>query len=64
MELSLAERRRNVRGAFVARGDLDGARIVVIDDVMTTGSTLDEIAAALKRAGAAQVTNLVVARTP
>ncbi len=63
MELSLAERRRNVRGAFVARGDLAG-RIVVIDDVMTTGSTLDEIAAALKRAGAAQVANLVVARTP
>jgi ComF family protein len=64
MDLSLAERRRNVRGAFVARGDLAALNIVVVDDVMTTGATLDEIAAALKRAGAASVTNLVVARTP
>ncbi len=64
MALEMAERRRNVRGAFVARGNLDGARIVVIDDVMTTGATLDEVADALKRAGALQVTNLVVARTP
>ncbi len=64
MDLALAERRRNVRGAFVARGDLAGMRLVVVDDVMTTGATLDEVAAALKRAGAARVTNLVVARTP
>jgi ComF family protein len=64
MDLALAERRRNVRGAFVARGELAKMSIVVIDDVMTTGATLDEIAAALKRAGAARVTNLVVARTP
>lgn len=64
MELSLAERRHNVRGAFVARADLAGAQVVVIDDVMTTGATLDEVASALKRAGADRVTNLVVARTP
>lgn len=64
MDLALADRRRNVRGAFVARGDLTGLRLVVVDDVMTTGATLDEVAAALKRAGAARVTNLVVARTP
>jgi ComF family protein len=64
MDLSLAERRRNVRGAFVARGDLAGLRLAVVDDVMTTGATLDEAAAALKRAGAAHVANLVVARTP
>jgi ComF family protein len=64
MDLALADRRRNVRGAFVARGDLAGMRLVAIDDVMTTGATLDEIAAALKGAGAARVTNLVVARTP
>ncbi len=63
MDLALAERRRNVRGAFVARGELAGMHLVVIDDVMTSGSTLDEIAATLKRAGAARVTNLVVART-
>ncbi len=64
MELSLAERKRNVRNAFVAREDLQGASVVVIDDVMTTGATLNEIAATLKRAGARWVTNLVVARTP
>jgi ComF family protein len=63
MDLALAERRRNVRGAFVARGELAAMHIVVIDDVMTSGSTLDEIASTLKRAGAARVTNLVVART-
>jgi ComF family protein len=64
MDLALDERRRNVRGAFVARGDLSGMRVAVVDDVMTTGATLDEVAAALKGAGAARVTNLVVARTP
>jgi len=64
MDLALGERLRNVRGAFVARGDLAGMRLAVVDDVMTTGATLDEVAAALKAAGAARVTNLVVARTP
>ncbi len=64
MDLALAERRRNVRGAFVARGDLAGRHVAVVDDVMTTGATLGEVAAALKRAGASRVTNLVVARTP
>lgn len=64
MDLALADRRHNVRGAFAARGDLAGRHIAVLDDVMTTGATLDEIAAALKRAGAARVTNLIVARTP
>jgi predicted amidophosphoribosyltransferase len=39
-------------------------RVAVVDDVMTTGATLDEVAAALKGAGAARVSNLVVARTP
>jgi ComF family protein len=57
-------RRRNVRGAFGVSADVKGTRITVIDDVMTTGSTLDEIADTLKRAGAANVVNRVVARTP
>ena len=64
MELPQDARRRNVRGAFAARGDLAGLRVAVVDDVMTTGATLDEVAAALKRAGASAVLNLVVARTP
>jgi ComF family protein len=64
MDLAPAERRRNVRGAFVARGALEGMQLVVVDDVMTTGATLEEIAAALKRSGASRVSNLVIARTP
>jgi len=62
--LTREARRRNVKGAFAVAGDLRGRRALVIDDVMTTGSTLDEIAGALKRAGAACVFNRVVARTP
>jgi len=62
--LALAERRSNVRGAFTVRADVRARHVIVVDDVMTTGSTLDEIGAVLKRAGAIRVTNLVVARTP
>jgi len=62
------ERYRNVHGAFVVAGGstehLRGQHIGVVDDVMTTGETLDEIAATLKRCGATRVTNLVFARTP
>lgn len=62
--LAREQRRRNVAGAFAVAGDVNGLGIVVIDDVMTTGSTLGEIAATLKRAGAASVANRIVARTP
>lgn len=62
--LAWAERRRNVRGAFRCARLLAGATVAVVDDVMTTGATLDEMAATLKRAGATRVVNLVVARTP
>ncbi|MEG0821979.1 MAG: ComF family protein [Burkholderiaceae bacterium] len=62
--LALAARRRNVRGAYATSRQLTGESVAVIDDVMTTGATLDEIAATLKRAGAGRVTNLVLARTP
>jgi len=61
--LPLDERARNVRGAFACALDLTGARVAVVDDVMTTGATLGELAKALKRAGAARVENWVVART-
>jgi len=62
-ELPLAERAKNVRGAFHCPRLVAGAKVAVLDDVMTTGATLDEIAATLKRAGAARVENWVVART-
>jgi len=61
--LSWTERAKNVRGAFVARGDVRGARIALVDDVMTTGATLAEAARTLSRAGAAHVECWVVART-
>jgi ComF family protein len=63
MELPWAERQRNVRGAFRCTRSLAGAHVAVVDDVMTTGATLDEVARTLKRAGAVRVVNWVVART-
>jgi ComF family protein len=56
------ERAGNVRGAFVCDADLTGKRVAIVDDVMTTGSTLAELAKKLKRAGASQVSGWVVAR--
>jgi len=56
-------RARNVRGAFQCDVDLHGLCVAVIDDVMTTGATLEEFAKTLKRAGAARVVNCVLART-
>jgi ComF family protein len=62
-DLPMDERERNVRGAFRCNGFL-GGRVAVVDDVMTTGSTLNEIARTLKQAGAERVVNWVLARTP
>ncbi len=62
-ELPLEQRAANVRGAFECAMDLQGRRVAVIDDVMTTGTTLDELARVLKAAGASRVENWVVART-
>lgn len=62
-DLPWAERATNVRGAFQCAGAVSGAHVAVLDDVMTTGATLEEIAATLKRAGAASVVNWVAVRT-
>jgi len=61
---SAAARQRNVAGAFAIRRpeDVQGKRIVLIDDVFTTGATVEECARVLKRAGAARVDVLAVAR--
>jgi ComF family protein len=56
------QRAANVRGAFVARTRLDGQRIAIIDDVMTSGHTADSLARCLRQAGAVAVEVWVVAR--
>ncbi len=60
--LSYTERMKNVRGAFaVRRGvSLRDARLLVIDDVKTTGATINEVAKVLREAGAAEVYAAVV----
>lgn len=62
------QRASNVKGAFAVEPgrttELQGKSIAVVDDVMTTGATMGEIAPVLKRAGAAQVHAWVLARTP
>ncbi len=56
------ERRDNVRGAFSCTRPLDGKTVAVVDDVMTTGATLVEVAATLRKFGARRVVNWVVTR--
>jgi ComF family protein len=55
-------RKGNVRHAFECNRDLSGIAVIVVDDVMTTGATLDAVARTLKDHGAARVTNWVAAR--
>ncbi|HVO90933.1 MAG TPA: ComF family protein [Casimicrobiaceae bacterium] len=61
--LKWRERARHVRKAFAVRRDVEGARVAIIDDVMTTGATLTSAAAELRKAGAQHVELWVVART-
>lgn len=60
--LSNTARRKNVASVFAASRSLSGERILLIDDVLTTGSTAAACARVLRRAGAARVTLLTVAR--
>jgi len=62
--LSLEERWASVRGAFATRpgSQVDNRRVLLVDDVMTTGATLDACSRALREAGAKTVLGLTVAR--
>ncbi|OLC85648.1 MAG: hypothetical protein AUI53_01510 [Acidobacteria bacterium 13_1_40CM_2_60_7] len=64
LHLSLEERWSSVRGAFAAKpgSRVDNLRVLLVDDVMTTGATLDACARALRQAGARTVIGLTVAR--
>lgn len=58
------ERRRNIRGAFAVPRPLSGERIAIVDDVVTTASTVAELSRVLRRAGAGSVVVWAVSRTP
>lgn len=64
-ELSRAARLKNLRRAFAVLrpGEIDGKRILLVDDVMTTGTTVNECAKALRKAGAADIFVGTLART-
>lgn len=58
-----ADRLKNIAGSFRVIGDVKGAHIILIDDVVTTGATLAEAAKVLRAAGAKQVDAIVFAQT-
>ena len=62
-ELKFAERKANIKGAFVIRQPemVKDKHIIIVDDIITTGITLDECARVLKKTGAASVHGLTVA---
>lgn len=57
------QRNKNVRKAFVCSSEVAGKHIAIVDDVMTSGATLNELASALLNAGATEVSAWVIART-
>jgi ComF family protein len=62
VDMDYEARRKNVRRAFRVNADLTARRIAIVDDVMTSGHTVNALAAALRKAGAAEVAVWVVAR--
>jgi predicted amidophosphoribosyltransferase len=52
-----------MRNAFACSAHLDNKKLIVVDDVMTSGASLEEFARVLRKQGAIQITNWVVART-
>jgi len=62
--LGVAERAQNRLGSFAATGDLHGRRFILVDDILTTGATLDEAARALREAGGSVVGAATLAFTP
>lgn len=61
-ELSAAERQRNLRNAFKVLGNYRGLHVALLDDVMTTGATMNELARVLRKAGALRIEAWACAR--
>jgi len=61
-ELNAPERRANVRDAFIADEQVAGTRVLLVDDVCTTGATMDECSNALRTMGAQSIWGLALAR--
>ena len=59
--LKMAERKKNIKGIFKAEGDIKGRHIILVDDIVTTGSTICECARLLYNKGAATVTGICAA---
>ena len=62
--LNASKRQRNLKGAFHCKGSLEDKHIALVDDILTTGATANEISKVLKVAGANRVDIWVCARTP
>ena len=60
---TLAQKRANVTGAFAIKGDINGKRILVVDDLFDSGATLDEVTRLLLKNGASRVNVLTLTRT-
>ena len=61
--LAWEDRAKNIAGAFVCMEDVSGRSVAVVDDVLTTGATMNEIARVLRKRGAVRVVGWVAART-
>lgn len=62
MELPAKARRKNIRGAFAVAAGFDARHVAILDDVVTTGATVDELARTLRRAGAKRIEVWSIAR--
>lgn len=60
--LSASERHKNLAGAFTTKGTIKGSRILLVDDVVTTGATAAACSKALLKAGAQEINVLTIAR--
>ena len=60
--LNKSARRDNIRGAFALQGELEASHVAIVDDVMTTGMTIEQVAKVLRRGGIGRIDVWVIAR--